>query len=831
MVRSDAVVAVVVAAGIAGIAPAAGCGGDGGAAVEITNGTLTVAIHEAPAAIEVRLGDEVVWQTTTGARVDGDAPPLGFAGAGGGSADIVMLYGSYKFTDHPEPWVGIDRLADLAVTNDGLAATFGLRGGGDTVGSGTVTITADGHVEIDLAATTATRMSLAATCRPGEHFAGLGGQSWDVDHRGQTVPLWVQEDGIGKTDLADDDYTGLWQLTGRRHSTHTPMPMAVSSAGYAIVLDTDARATFALCSEADDVARFATWSPNLALHVFVGADHGVRDALGQMLAWTGKPAVPPAFAFGPWVDAIFGEDNVLRVAQRLRSEGIAASVIWTEDWRGGADSGTTGYSLDEDWRVDPVLYPGFATLAGELHGLGYKFLTYNNTFVDQAADIYNEAITGGHVVEDSTGAPYLFDGVKFRPTALLDLTNDAAVAWAKGVMQDGIDLGSDGWMADFGEWLPTDAMLADGGDALGVEHNRYPVRWAAFNHELLAAQTDGVERLTFMRSGWLHSQPLTQILWTGDQQTDFSDGDGLPSVIPMMIGLGLTGFPYVGSDIAGYMSEFTVPTSQELWYRWVTLGALSPVMRTHHGREARTNFQWETDAASVAHFRRWTRLHMQLVPYLVGLAAIAADTGLPLVRLTALEFPDDDWAWTATDQYMLGDRILVAPVVREGAASRTVHVPTGTWYPLLGGASITGGGEVEAPAAPTEIPVFVPAGTMLVVYPDGVDTAVDAPAAPAVVTTADVGDDRDVWLWPGSTTAYGTWTEPGARQWQWTPRDPALPPPVAATWNDAPVTLATIGSEIVVDTVTGPGTLVFDGGGTLTITGGSATAQTTVRLR
>jgi hypothetical protein len=120
---------------------------------------------------------------------------------------------------------------------------------------------------------------------------------------------------------------------------------------------------------------------------------------------------------------------------------------------------------------------------------------------------------------------------------------------------------------------------------------------------------------------------------------------------------------------------------------------------------------------------------------------------------------------------------------------------------------------------------------MLVVYPDGVDTAVDAPAAPAVVTTADVGEDRDVWLWPGAASAYGTWDEPAGRQWRWTPRDPALPPPAAATWNGAPVTLTPAGNEIVVGPLAGAGTLVFDGGGTLAITGGSATAQTTVRLR
>ena len=88
------------------------------------------------------------------------------------------------------------------------------------------------------------------------------------------------------------------------------------------------------------------------------------------------------------------------------------------------------------------------------------------------------------------------------------------------------------------------------------------------------------------------------MIWAGDQQTDFSEGDGLPSVIPMGLNLGLAGFPYFGSDIAGYMSQGTTPTTEELFYRWTTFGALTPVMRTHHGRSARENYQWEHDAGA-----------------------------------------------------------------------------------------------------------------------------------------------------------------------------------------------------------------------------------------
>ena len=179
-------------------------------------------------------------------------------------------------------------------------------------------------------------------------------------------------------------------------------------------------------------------------------------------------------------------------------------MIWTEDWRGGGDT-TTGYALDENWRVDRTLYPDFEQLASDLHGEGFQFLVYNNTFLDSSGDVYAEATNAGYGLHDTTGATYTFDSAVFDPATMLDLTNPAAVTWGKGVMGEGLTLGADGWMADFGEWQPTDAVLASGEDALAV-HNRYPVDWAAFNQDLLATAMPGrPPPIYFMRSAWIHS--------------------------------------------------------------------------------------------------------------------------------------------------------------------------------------------------------------------------------------------------------------------------------------------------------------------------------------
>jgi alpha-glucosidase (family GH31 glycosyl hydrolase) len=591
------------------------------------------------------------------------------------------------------------------------------------------------------------------------------------------------------------------------------MPMVLSSNRYAIAVDTNARAVFALGSEAQDVCRFEAWDRVLDLQVFVG--DAPRDAFAHMIDWVGKPARPSELAFAPWVDALFGSANVRRVAQQLRSTGVAASVIWTEDCRGG-ENGALGYALHEDWRVDRAMYPDFEQLASDLRATGFAFHTYHNTFIDDTADIRAEAEAAGYTIKKD-GAPYKFTGVKFNPSTMLDLSNPAAVTWAKGVMGEAITIGADGWMADFAEWLPTDVQLASG-EAAMLAHNRYTVDWARFNQELFAANrpANRPPPIYFMRSAWLHSQPLVQVMWAGDQQTDWSDGDGFPSVIPIGLGLGLTGFPYFGHDIGGYMDQGTTPTSEELFYRWTTLGALSPVMRTHHGRAVMDNWQWERDAATTAHFRRWTRFHMQLVPYLMSSIDAFEREGLPLFRMIALDYPDEAWAWTTIDEYLLGDRILVAPIVVQGATSRSVKLPAGTWIPLLGGATVSG--EITATAPVTEIPAFVPEGALLALYPDGVTTVLPTPT-----------DDREVWLYPGTAKNPDHAKAPG---YAWTGKGSG--PPGSATFNGTPVTVTTTG-EVASVTVTGDGTLVFGNGspagGTLTISRGNPTARTFVKVR
>jgi sulfoquinovosidase len=647
-----------------------------------------------------------------------------------GSPVYFMEFGMFNIEEDPTPMTTADTLTVREVTDAVIAV--------DVIQAETVvaimTITGDGdNVVIDVQSTADhNQLKLGTTCAANHHFIGLGAQTADVDHRGQRVPLWVSEQGIGKSDT--NDLPLVWQVLGRRHSSHVPMPALVRSDGTAVVVDTSAFARFDLCATDEAMAAFEAWQPHL--RVVMMARDSVREAQQALAGFTGRSRLLPPVVFAPWNDAIFGEDSVIEYAQFLRDQQIPSSVIWTEDWRGG--SGAPVYRLDEDWRLDRALYPNYEAMVQQLAEQGFDHHVYFNTFVTEGGDVFDEVTEAGFAIRNDNGDTVLFTGADrdFSPTALLDLTSTAALTYmSTNHLQAALALGARGWMADFAEWMPvrsednTGVALADGSDP-ALTHNRYPELWQQLNLDAVSAAGRLEDTVLFYRSGHLRSPALVDVMWAGDQRTTFDDDDGLPTIIPIGIGTSTTGFDYFAHDIGGYQSSTNDPTSKALFFRWTELGAFSPVMRTHHGTHAALNENLRTDAENTAHFKRYAEIHMRLYPYLRALAVanhddvdgVGAGLGpLPLWVPLPLLYPADDAIWSVKDEVLLGPSLLLTPVVTDNTVSRSIVLPSARFvaFPMPGspagslGASATvlvGPGSFEVAAALGEIPVFVAAG-------------------------------------------------------------------------------------------------------------------------
>jgi alpha-glucosidase len=678
------------------------------------------------------------------------------------------------------------------------------------------------------------RFSWGFKCASDDHFMGFGWQAIDVDHRGYTVPSWVQESGIGK--VMDDSYDDVtWMLVGRRHASHMPLPQFFSSRGFIMTAESDLRPVFSLCSEVETNARVEVTLP-ATLHIFDGPSP--REAIERATAVFGRPRMPPDFAFAPWLDAIYGSANVRRVAQKLRDRGVPSSVIWTEDWKGAKQDGDK-YVLSENWSVDRTLYPDFEQLATDLHSSGFKFFTYFNTFMYESSDAWAETSAKDLLIKNSDGLPYTFTGGKFMPSSLLDFSNPYTREWVQGKLKAAMAMGVDGWMGDFAEWMPTDAVTYEGNGL--TQHHPHTVQWQQVQREAIDTMGDGVERLFFARSGWFGTPELVDVFWAGDQRTDFQVDDGLPTILPIGIGLGLVGISTYGHDIAGYQSSTNPPSTKELWFRWAALGAWSPVMRTHHGYQAKANWNWESDEETTGLLARYAKLHISLAPLWKGLAKVANTTGMPIWRGLGLMFPDDLKAWGITDEVMAGDGILIAPVVMAGATSRNVYLPKGSWFEWYGsGAAVEGSREIEVSVAMDAIPVFAKAGTVVPMFPDGVMTLANESAQ--VPGPKSVGDDRNVKIFLGDS---GSFTEAEGLKYSLKQTGAAGTAPDSFEWNGTKLAVCASGNKSSCFEiwganrtsvyVTGPGTMKISGSGAaiadLTAEGGAAGRKITWDVR
>ena len=580
-------------------------------------------------------------------------------------------------------------------------------------------------------------------CDKNDHFLGFGAQTYRVDQRGEVVPIWVEEEGIHK--MLETDTNPLWFLVGSRHNSYYPLPYFYNPKGYSFLVDTPYYSRFDLCFSRED-----QWSVLIAskcADIYLFTPSSSRESVKLYTDLTGKPIEPEKWYFSPWNDAVGGEEKVMEVANILRSNRIPSSVIWTEDWGGGGLEEGESYRFVYNWDVGYDLYPDFETMVSELHHNGFHFLVYFNSFLDSKSRIWN-SIPPDFMIKAKDGEPYMMIIPTLNWGSLLDLTDDEAWQWAEEKMKQAIDLGVDGWMADYGEWLPYDSVVEKG---TGREyHNLYPLLWHSLNREVMEKFALPHHFVYFTRSGYIGDQALTPVYWPGDQSTDFSIDDGLPTAVAVAINVGWSGTVMYGSDIAGYMSIGNPPSDKELFMRWLEFGAFSPVMRTHHGYLAFKNWNFHKDEYTLRWYKFYAVWHQRLFPYLYSEALTAGSQGIPLIRHLLMEFQDPA-VINIDSEYMLGPYLLVAPVLRRGARSRVVYFPEGRWFSLWDGSMIASHGQwLKVPAPLEQIPVFVREGGIIELIASDIDTIQAPPSASGeVVTLAQRDNWREIRFYPG----------------------------------------------------------------------------------
>ncbi|MBN2875633.1 MAG: alpha-glucosidase [Spirochaetales bacterium] len=522
---------------------------------------------------------------------------------------------------------------------------------------------------------------------PGESVFGCGEQYSRLDLKGSRVPLWSEEQGVGRGHDLITLLANLWGGAGGNwHTTYFGQPSFVTSGRSYAHVGTTAYCVFDFRRAKTTV--LSSWAvPDEIILGFAADAPGAVGALSERL---GRQKALPAWTWnGVWLGAQGGYEELRRKLDAATKAGVKVGAVWAQDWCGRRIT-SFGKQLQWNWRFDRELYPNLPEDISRLRREGVRFLGYINPFLAIEGDLYAEASKAGFCVKKLDGSDYLVTVTTF-PAAIVDLYNPDAYAWIKNVIKrEMLGIGMAGWMADFGEHLPIDAVLHGGRDPL-LAHNEYPVLWAKVNAEAIRESGKEGDVVCFHRSGWAGSSAYASAFWAGDQLVNWSRDDGLASVVPAALSLGFSGSGMWHSDIGGYTTVAWIKRSRELLMRWTELAAFTPIMRSHEGNRPESNAQLWSDPAILAHLARMSAVWTGLAPYHADVADAYVSTGLPPIRHTWLHYEEEPELRRLSGQYLYGRDLLVAPVTRPGKKLSTAWLPTDQWVHLWTSREFRGG--------------------------------------------------------------------------------------------------------------------------------------------
>lgn len=549
------------------------------------------------------------------------------------------------------------------------------------------------------------RYWLTFVTNPKEHIYGCGETYSELDLKGQNVRIWVaehQNTGRISKKIIKEKLLGKHpdkKLSFDKYESYYAQPTFVSSDKYYVHCDINAYSEFDF-TDAGKITLYFQEPPVIITDSgqdFAEVSRKLTGLLGR------QKALPDWLYDGVILGIQEGTDVVDAKIKKAKEAGVPVVGVWCQDWSGCRRTGF-GYQVMWNWEWDQELYPGLDKKIAEWKEEGVRFLGYINPFIAIEKDLYAYASEHGYCVQDREGKDYLVTITTF-PAAMVDFTNPEAYEWYKGLIKENmIGLGMGGWMADFGEYLPIDAMLYSGEDP-AIIHNQWPAIWAKMNQEAVAECGKEGQVFFFTRAGHTGTIAHSHMMWTGDQHVDWSIDDGLPAVIPATLSLAMSGYGIAHSDVGGYTTIMHMRRSKELLLRWEEMNVFSPLFRTHEGNQPVNNVQFDDDEELLAQLAKCGRMHVALKDYLKGLVAEEISDGTPVMRPLFYHY-DEAEAYTEKTEYLLGRDLLVAPVYEEGAKSRTIYLPSDGWVNIFDGKEYAGGHMiVEAPIG--KPPVFV----------------------------------------------------------------------------------------------------------------------------
>jgi alpha-glucosidase len=536
------------------------------------------------------------------------------------------------------------------------------------------------------------------TCMQEENFFGLGDKSGNMNLRGRHFQNWNT-----------DAYSFGWD----QDPLYRTIPFYIGvhqSLAYGIFFDNTFRSYFDFGRE--DASKTSFWADGGELQYYYIHGPHVMDVVKRYQSLTGTHPMPPQWALGyhqcRW--SYYPEKKVKEIAEGFRSRNIPCDAIYLDiDYMEGYRCFT--------WNKKH--FPDPKTMIKELSSIGMKTVVMIDPGikVDDNYWVFKEGKDNNYFCRRSDD--YFMEGHVWPGRCQFpDFTNPKVREWWGGLYKELVDMGVAGVWNDMNE----PAVFGSGTFPNDVRHHYDGHRGShrkahnIYGMQMVRSTYDGLKKLmrnrrpfTITRAGYSGMQRYGSV-WTGD---NIASWEHLIMGSIQCQRMSISGVPFCGTDIGGFSGE----PDGELFTRWIQLGTFSPFMRAHSAGDTIEREPWSFGEPFESINRKFIELRYKLLPYMYSVFWEHHRYGFPILRPMIMLEQEQISNHYRQDEFTFGDKILICPVLEQGAVSRRVYLPKGAWYNYWSQEVLQGGSEHLISAPLDEMPIFVRAGSIIPEYP------------------------------------------------------------------------------------------------------------------
>lgn len=539
------------------------------------------------------------------------------------------------------------------------------------------------------------KATFVGTRYEAHYGGGERGHKLNLNQRGDTITMYNRQNyGYTEGDV-------------RIKQMGISMPYFVSDYGYAILFDDYNKADLVL----GDTITYTSATPRPLSYYFINGHKTLQSATESFTELVGRQGLPPFWALG-YITSKYGYHNqqeALGAVDSLKTRGYPVDgMVLDLYWYGQeTDMGRLAW--------DPAQWPDHKQMLKELKDKGVNTVLITQPYINKigAIDNYNMLSGEGMLAKDAYGNTH--DVTTWVGEAgMLDVSNPKTQEWLWARLKPLTEEGVAGWWGDLGEpEVHPETIWHANGETASQFHNQYGNEWSKIIYDGLRKDFPQMRPFLMMRGGTTGLQKYSVFPWTTDVSRSWG---GFQPQVKLMLSSGMSGLGYMSSDLGGFAVDPENPIDEELYVRWVQMGAFTPTMRTHAQLKPEPYHYPEMEDI----VKDYIKMRYKWLPYNYTLAYENATKGWPLAR--PLNFTGENknykYYWQE-DEYLWGNNVLVAPVMEQGALSREVLFPEGTWFSWYDAKKKYAGGTLEKimVEAPLEqLPLFVRQGAFIPQY-------------------------------------------------------------------------------------------------------------------